>query len=307
MDLGRAENPEQLVGDAQIHRVVAEIVAGLDEPFRQTIVRRFFEGESSAEIARRLRIPEGTVRWRLKEGLDRVRRQLDARHGDNRKEWMAALSPLLPTPFAHKSSAGDSPPAGRAAARTPGSSRIGPMLAALAAMAGLVTGVIAVQSRPSRQSSIAAPSSSEEPLKGQDEPRAGTTVRFNLPFVASPEPVRDPSLGPGAVDAQSLVEELLGALRADAYDDFVAKGSATVRAKLSPAEFHAASGQLAGRLGQSYGTSLLGQLQRPNHVDWLFKLAFANGGDDALVTLSMQAWQVAGFWVDAGLPPTTEK
>jgi hypothetical protein len=33
-----------LVGDAQIHRAVAEVVAGLEEPFRQTIVLRFFHG-----------------------------------------------------------------------------------------------------------------------------------------------------------------------------------------------------------------------------------------------------------------------
>jgi hypothetical protein len=76
--------PEELVGNAQIHRHVAEAVANLAEPFRQTLVLRFYQGLSSAEIAHKLREPEGTIRWRVKEGLARVRRELDRRHGDDR-------------------------------------------------------------------------------------------------------------------------------------------------------------------------------------------------------------------------------
>ena len=37
---GRVASPEDLVGDAQIHRHVAEAVARLAEPFRQTVVLR---------------------------------------------------------------------------------------------------------------------------------------------------------------------------------------------------------------------------------------------------------------------------
>ena len=94
----RVATPEDLIGDAQIHREVAEAVASLVEPFRQTLVMRFYQGLSSAEIARELREPEGTVRWRVKEGLDRVRHELDRRHGSNRAAWVAALAPLLPKP-----------------------------------------------------------------------------------------------------------------------------------------------------------------------------------------------------------------
>jgi RNA polymerase sigma-70 factor (ECF subfamily) len=56
LDTGKVASPEELVGDAQIHRAVAEVVAGLDEPFRRTLVLRFFDGVSSADIARRLQI-----------------------------------------------------------------------------------------------------------------------------------------------------------------------------------------------------------------------------------------------------------
>src|SRR4051812_47707525 len=44
--IGRVASPEELIGDAQIHRQVAEAVARLAEPFRQTVVLRFYEGLS---------------------------------------------------------------------------------------------------------------------------------------------------------------------------------------------------------------------------------------------------------------------
>ncbi|MBL8922168.1 MAG: sigma-70 family RNA polymerase sigma factor [Myxococcaceae bacterium] len=89
--------PEALVARAELHTLVVNEVLALDEPFRQTVLLRFFEGDSSEDIARRAGVPAGTVRWRLKEGLDRVRASLDARYGA-RSSWLGALSPLLLPP-----------------------------------------------------------------------------------------------------------------------------------------------------------------------------------------------------------------
>jgi RNA polymerase sigma factor (sigma-70 family) len=89
--------PEALVARAELHELVVKEVLALDEPFRQTLLLRFFEGLTSEDIARQVSVPAGTVRWRLKEGLDRVRASLDARHGD-RAAWLKALSPLVLPP-----------------------------------------------------------------------------------------------------------------------------------------------------------------------------------------------------------------
>ena len=78
---GEAVTPEQLMGDLEIHRTVAEVVTALPQPYRETVLLRYYEGLSAADIAGRLGVPAGTVRWRLKEGLDRVRRELDGRCG----------------------------------------------------------------------------------------------------------------------------------------------------------------------------------------------------------------------------------
>jgi RNA polymerase sigma factor (sigma-70 family) len=92
-DLGEAPaSPEALIERVQTERRITELVLALDEPFRSTLLRRYHEGQSAAEIARAAGIPAGTVRWRLKEGLDRIRAELD-RAEDRR--WRAVLLPLL--------------------------------------------------------------------------------------------------------------------------------------------------------------------------------------------------------------------
>ena len=45
----------------------------LDEPYRTTLLLRYGEMLSSVEIARRQQVPAGTVRWRLKSAVDRLR------------------------------------------------------------------------------------------------------------------------------------------------------------------------------------------------------------------------------------------
>lgn len=86
------DGPEALVGRVQVQQRLVQRVLELEEPFRQTVLLRFFEGLSSAEIAERLQVPAGTVRWRLKEALDRLRISLDA---EGREAWRLSVAPLV--------------------------------------------------------------------------------------------------------------------------------------------------------------------------------------------------------------------
>jgi RNA polymerase sigma factor (sigma-70 family) len=94
-----APTPEALVERVRTERRVTELVLALDEPFRSTLLLRYYEGRTAAEIARVHQVPAGTVRWRLKTGLDRIRAELD-RTEDRR--WRAVLLPLgrRPIPLA---------------------------------------------------------------------------------------------------------------------------------------------------------------------------------------------------------------
>ena len=67
---------------------------GLPEPLRTTVLLRYFEERSSSEIARRMGVPAGTVRWRLKKAIERLRADLDQRFAGNRRTWAIALAPF---------------------------------------------------------------------------------------------------------------------------------------------------------------------------------------------------------------------
>ena len=71
-------------------RVIHEVLA-LDEPFRSTVLLRFFEELPPREVARRLGVPVETVRSRLRRGLAQIRGRLEARD-DGRGTWRPVLS-----------------------------------------------------------------------------------------------------------------------------------------------------------------------------------------------------------------------
>lgn len=95
-----APTSEELLARHQLQQLLARLVGELEEPFRGTILLRYAEGMEPTQIARRLGVPAGTVRWRIKEGLERLRRGLDDAHGGDRKAWLLALAPIALWPRA---------------------------------------------------------------------------------------------------------------------------------------------------------------------------------------------------------------
>lgn len=77
-----------------VHRELVDAVMGLDEPYRATIVLRFFEELSPSAIAKREGLPVATVKTRLARGLDRLRERLDRDHGGDGRSWLLALIPI---------------------------------------------------------------------------------------------------------------------------------------------------------------------------------------------------------------------
>lgn len=74
-------------------RMLVDLVNGLDEAHRTVVLMRFAAGLSPLEISRRLGVPGGTVRSRLKRALAKMREQLDRSHGGSDR-WVPALIPL---------------------------------------------------------------------------------------------------------------------------------------------------------------------------------------------------------------------
>ena len=183
----QAPTPVELIGELETHRAVAEEVSALEEPFRQTLILHFYDGVSSADIGRRLGVPAGTVRWRLKEGLDRIRRRLDQRCNGDRRAWVRALVPLVPAP-------------------PPGSTRPRSLPAALAAISVLALGVALARrgceaAPPVAGLAPAAPSLGEPvtpggaartvPESGRPRPGAGSTADALAACLQDLRPLRE--------------------------------------------------------------------------------------------------------------------
>ncbi|MCA9710525.1 MAG: RNA polymerase sigma factor, partial [Myxococcales bacterium] len=95
---GEPASVEDVVHCLEVARIIGDLVEQLDDDVRLVVRERYFGGSSAAEIARRHRIPAGTVRWRLKTGLDRLRHQLDARYGGRRALWAGGFVPTSLAP-----------------------------------------------------------------------------------------------------------------------------------------------------------------------------------------------------------------
>ncbi len=86
--------PDEVVARAEEQRRVAQAVLDLDEPYRSTLLLRFYDELTPQEIAARTTTPIETVRTRTRRGLARLRSRLDASHGGGGSAWGLALLPL---------------------------------------------------------------------------------------------------------------------------------------------------------------------------------------------------------------------
>jgi len=86
------ESTSDVVARAQTHRLLVDALLELDEPFRSTLLRRFFDRAEPAEIAAEDGIPASTVRTRIHRGVAHLRRLLTDRYGGRRDDWLAGVA-----------------------------------------------------------------------------------------------------------------------------------------------------------------------------------------------------------------------
>jgi RNA polymerase sigma-70 factor (ECF subfamily) len=262
--------PEQLIGDLEIHRLVAEVVCAQDEPYRSTLVTHYYDGVPAVEMARRLKVPAGTVRWRLKEGLDRVRVELDRRQHGDRRRWRRALLPLVPLPRA----------------------RTWPALAAFPAAGLLVVAVGAAFQHP-----WSKPAAAPIGTVSSAGPRAPTTPpRFLAPLqLAASEspPLQDPAAS--AALANDIIRRMLVALIERNYDDFLLDAGDVFKAASNRDLMARIDRDLGQRLRAGYQLTALTGVRKTEGAAFLFKVEFADGGDDLVLTLVLDGNRVVGF------------
>lgn len=91
---GAAPAAADSVARAELHRRVVDAVLALPEPYRSTLLLRFFDDLPPRAIARRLALPVETIRTRVKRGLERLREGLAAEFDAPARDWRRALLPL---------------------------------------------------------------------------------------------------------------------------------------------------------------------------------------------------------------------
>ncbi|MHC4933136.1 MAG: sigma-70 family RNA polymerase sigma factor [Planctomycetota bacterium] len=89
----RVRDTSAVVERLDWERRIVEAVRELEEPYRSTIVYRFFEQMEPAAIARRMDVPRKTVYTRTERALERLRTRFDGEAG-GRRAWALALLPL---------------------------------------------------------------------------------------------------------------------------------------------------------------------------------------------------------------------
>lgn len=80
-----------LVVDAEAHTRVVQAVLALNEPYRETVLLRFYEGLPPREVAAQMGVPVDTVKTRLRRAAEMLRDAL----GSRREDWLGAVAPLL--------------------------------------------------------------------------------------------------------------------------------------------------------------------------------------------------------------------
>jgi RNA polymerase sigma-70 factor (ECF subfamily) len=182
-----------------VERALATRVMALDEPERRVVLLRYYQGLSAAAIARQLDIPAGTVRWRLKTALDRLRAELDA--GEQKDRWRALVAAAGGAVMVTKTQLGLS------------------VVGALALLAGGVSIPFALSSgrspsRPGAGGSTADVPGTAPPMAEASRPAARALAQESLPpprFLAAPARRRMAALppalaqsGPGELDKQTI-------------------------------------------------------------------------------------------------------
>ncbi len=90
----------EIVAREVLRAEVVQAVLALEEPYRATVLLRWFENLPPRAVARRLSVPVETVRTRLKRAMAQLRTRLDARTDGGRPAWCALLLPFAKSPAA---------------------------------------------------------------------------------------------------------------------------------------------------------------------------------------------------------------
>lgn len=93
-EAGREEalpSPVEIQAKMELTEQLARFVRELPEPYRRTLVLRFYEERSPSWIAEAEKVSVRTVETRLRRGIDKLRVAFEREHVDSREHWLGSL------------------------------------------------------------------------------------------------------------------------------------------------------------------------------------------------------------------------
>lgn len=91
-----ARSTAEVVAQRELAARLEAVVGNLQQPYRETICLRYFEGLAPRTIAQRMSVPVATVRTRLQRGLQQIRGELDRGQPRDREAWRATMLGYVP-------------------------------------------------------------------------------------------------------------------------------------------------------------------------------------------------------------------
>ena len=216
----------EVVADAEAHRLVVEALMALEEPFRETLLLRFFEDLPPREIAARSGAPVETVRSRTRRGLERLRERLDGGRPAGRAAWVAVIAPLAGIRGEVAAAAtGTTGAATAAAGGAVMATKATAGVAVLGALAGAVAGGVAVgtMSGGASEEAVEAARAEVRVLRGRLEALEGSAP------AAGPASASAAGAGPAGEERLAAQERRIAAL-----EEAVRPGSGGARTASAP-------------------------------------------------------------------------
>ncbi|MCB9877798.1 MAG: sigma-70 family RNA polymerase sigma factor [Planctomycetes bacterium] len=193
-----ATSPDESTARLLLHRELTEAVLALDEPYRTTVVLRFFEHLDTEAIARRMQCPATTARSRLQRALQQLRERLDRAEG-GRDRWLGPVAALAAQPLG---TAGDAGAAGATVNAVFAMTMSKKILTALCAAALAVSAWWLLRdpqqpaATPTPGGATLAASAGSPDRPGRDAAAAPTTERVAAAPVTTPAPVQPSPTAP---------------------------------------------------------------------------------------------------------------
>ena len=102
---------------------------------------------------------------------------------------------------------------------------------------------------------------------------------------------------PATADEKAMAGNLVSAMSRDDFSAFILNGDPQFQ-QLKKDQFDQMAGQIGARLKAGYELTYLGDLKKEHFHVTLWRIAFRDGGDDALATLSTKDGKVGGFYIE---------